>query len=221
MDMPTSVLPSLICLANLFLGPMFTRYTLRGRAMQLDQLPDASWETEELAKYAVRQLKEEMNLGRRTLPVMFRAGFALTLLKAQTKGKRLWVKYQKDNGFARTTVNHAERIYNHLKDMDSGEWADWTITQAKVEAGIIKKAAGKKPKPPAFIPAKSPQPLIKLDRAVSTVIEAFDAIDKKLSNNDAFRTLVNELAKLAASHGDVIDVEFSDVKPRRKTVAAR
>jgi len=99
--------------------------------------PDSSWTPKKLAIYAAHHLNREVALGRKSAVTVFRAGHALSLLRANARGRKLWVRYQKKHNFARSTVNHAIRVFEYFKD--ESKLGNMTITEAKREAGVIRR----------------------------------------------------------------------------------
>jgi hypothetical protein len=117
-------------------------------------IPDPSWGHEKLGMYVRERLNEgkrledeAIKLGRRSAEEIYYAGMALAIVKDQMKSKGKWMYWQELHGFAVQTVNETIRLYERI--MDPAKLRGMTITEAKIEAGIIKR---RKPKDKATAP---------------------------------------------------------------------
>jgi hypothetical protein len=107
-------------------------------------IPDPKWGQEKLAIYVKERLgdgkrleEESIRLGRRSAEEVYYAGMALAIVKDQLKSKGKWMYWQELHGFAIQTVSETIKLYERI--MDPEKIREMTITEAKIEAGIIKR----------------------------------------------------------------------------------
>ena len=82
--------------------------------------PDDTWPVEALLAYAREQLGEAGALARKTTGLVYRAGYALWLLRARLKSsqsKRGWCDFQHENNLPRTSVWEAIQLWRRATDL--------------------------------------------------------------------------------------------------------
>jgi hypothetical protein len=93
-----------------------------------DATPCPSWQPKRLIASATAHLatsevaeRESLVQAHKSAVALFWAGCALSLLRAQCKAKRhgAWAKLQREQGWARTTVNDAIRLYENAQTPDA------------------------------------------------------------------------------------------------------
>jgi hypothetical protein len=159
------------------------------------QTPTAEWKLDELANYAIKMLNAYREGPVRMAIDVFRFGHALSLAKAKLKQRKEWVEWQSKHDLPRPTVNQAIRLYQHFGEESALEGK--TIMVAKREAGIIKPQAV--PKPPVYVAADSPKPVLRLERTIHAVDDALQGVKEELEtlDRDDLVKLARELEKLA------------------------
>lgn len=112
--------------------------------------PNHNWTQEKLTEYVKECFisRDDMNeqlafIGRRSSVELFRAGYALHLLRDKLKVTGGWEQCLKDNSIPKVTAFEAIRLYYKAKklwkDAAESEVGKMTITAAKVKLGVIKE----------------------------------------------------------------------------------
>ncbi len=160
------------------------------------QSPDVSASLDEFAQYAVKMVEQIRQTPIRMAVDVFRLGQAMVLAKGKVGGRGKWVAWQAANNLPRPTINHAIRLYKHFGNEAALDGK--TIMVAKREAGILKPKAV--PKPPVYVPADSPKPVLRLERTIHSVEEALQGVKDELETLDrnTRAKLARELEKLAS-----------------------
>jgi hypothetical protein len=122
-----------------------------------DKKPDPSWTVEQLAIYAKGKLgasaqaeKEAILQAHKSAVDLFWAGAALWIIRDKLKKEERWVKWQKANKLARSSVLEAIALYENAKAPDA--LVGLGITEAKERFGVVRP----KPAPATSTPTKNP-----------------------------------------------------------------
>lgn len=119
------------------------------RATNVNVQPDKNWTSEQLTKYVKQNLQDRDDMkeqlaaiGRNSAVALFRAGHGLQVLRDKLKINSAWEQTLTDEGIGKGTANEAIRLYNKAaarwKGAAETELAKRTITEAKVELGVVK-----------------------------------------------------------------------------------
>jgi hypothetical protein len=122
-----------------------------------EKKPGQSWNVEQLTIYANGKLassaqgaKEAILVAHKSAVDLFWAGAALWLIRDKLKKEERWVKWQKANKLARSTVLEAIALYENAKSPDA--LVGLGITEAKERFAVVKP----KPAPSTASSTKNP-----------------------------------------------------------------
>jgi hypothetical protein len=205
--------------------------TKKTRSETKHQLPNKNSTSQQLIKFIKKHIADRQGMletmaavGRRSALALFLAGLGFYLLREKLKPSSAWEQTLTDNKIAKTTAYEAILLYTlATKKWGAGaeaEIAKHTITEAKVELGVVRRK-GEKPRPNRNRDSAHPA-----NPVLNTRADIFLAvIAKKLEevvNWDCDDLDQQHLDKLARHCAKLLSHFFAKkTAPSKKTIAKR
>lgn len=178
--------------------PLFEVPNAKGTRMSIAGSPSSDWSLEDLAAYVQARQNGLAALAKKSTVEVFKAGHALSIVKAKVPGYMNWLK---ENQIKVTTAWEAVTLFEKAGSEEAIKGL--TLTQAKKHFGVIRprkdKAAKKVP------PPKEPESVSLALKLIVAKLTQLRSLDRSQEDQATINKLVDEANVLLLTFRSVED----------------